>query len=90
MLMKVNKLEVVAPYKLFAEFSNGARGTHDFATMVSETGPMIEPLRDPSYFAQAFLEFGAPTWPNGFDMAPDWLHDEMKMAGELTPAVAAE
>ena len=51
---------------------------------------MIEPLRDPSYFAQAFLEFGAPTWPNGFDMAPDWLHDEMKMAGELTPAVAAE
>jgi hypothetical protein len=31
-----------------------------------------------------FLEFGAPTWPNGFDIAPEWL----KAAGELTRAAA--
>jgi hypothetical protein len=33
-----------------------------------------------------FLEFSAPTWPNGFDIAPDWLFREMELAGELTRA----
>jgi hypothetical protein len=35
-----------------------------------------------------FLEFGAPTWPNGFDIAPEWLRREMEAAGELTPVAA--
>jgi hypothetical protein len=30
-----------------------------------------------------FLEFGAPTWPNGFDVSPDWLHREMASTGKL-------
>ena len=29
---------------------------------------MIAPLRDEAYFARVFLELGAPTWPNGFDV----------------------
>jgi hypothetical protein len=36
-----------------------------------------------------FLEFGAPTWPNGLDIAPEWLRRGMEAAGELT-RVAAE
>ena len=31
---------------------------------------MVQPLKDPAYFARVFLDLGAPTWPNGFDMAP--------------------
>ena len=50
---------------------------------------MLEPLRDEAYSNRVFLEFGAPTWPNGFDIAPEWLHREMETAGELTQ-VAAE
>jgi hypothetical protein len=45
-------------------------------------------LRDPAYFDRVFLEFGAPTWPNGFDVAPEWLRREMEKAGELTRAAA--
>jgi hypothetical protein len=30
-----------------------------------------------------FLDFGALTWPNGFDIAPEWLRREMQAAGEL-------
>jgi hypothetical protein len=44
---------------------------------------MIEPLRDPDYFARVFLDHGAPTWPNSFDMSPDWLRMEMERASEL-------
>jgi hypothetical protein len=36
-----------------------------------------------------FLEFGALTWPNGFDIEPEWLRRKMEEAGELE-RVAAE
>jgi hypothetical protein len=50
---------------------------------------MIAPLRDPEFFARVTLDYGAPTWPNGYDMCPDWLRMEMEKAGELA-GVAAE
>jgi len=53
-------------------------------------GPMSEPLRDPQYFARVFLEFGAPTWPNGFDMAPEWVRRELEAAGELKQPASAK
>ena len=89
MLTKVTKLEKIGGFRLRFRFSDGSEGVHDFVALVTEPGPMLDPLRDESYFARVFLEFGAPTWPNGFDIAPDWLHREMKDAGELT-RVAAE
>jgi hypothetical protein len=54
----------------------------------NEQGPILDPLRDEAYFARVFLEFGALTWPNGYDMCPDWLRGEMEAAGELTCAAA--
>jgi hypothetical protein len=89
MLTKVTKLEKLGGFRLRVRFNDGSEGTHDFAGMVNEPGPMLEPLRDETYFARAFLEFGAPTWPNGFDIAPEWLRREMESAGELS-RVAAE
>jgi hypothetical protein len=89
MLTKVTRLEKLGGFRLRVHFNDGSRGEHDFSAMVREPGPMLEPLRDAAYFARVFLEFGAPTWPNGFDMAPEWLRREMEKAGELT-RVAAE
>ena len=88
MLTKVVELAVVPPYGLRVRFSNGQSGTRDCSQLVLEAGPMIEPLRDPTFFARAFLEFGAPTWPNGFDMSPEWLRREMAAAGELSATAA--
>jgi hypothetical protein len=90
MLPKVVELKAVGGYRLKVSFSDGRGGVHDFAGLVAEQGSMIEPLRDPDYFARVFLEMGAPTWPNGFDIAPEWLQREMVAAGELEPQVAAE
>jgi len=88
MLTKVVELEVMAPCALRVRFNNGQSGRHDCSKLVLEAGPMIEPLRDPNYFARAFLEFGAPTWPNGFDMSPEWLRREMQDARELSASAA--
>lgn len=89
MLTKVTRLEKLGGLRLRVSFNDGSEGVHDFAAMVQEPGSMIEPLRDAAYFARVFLEFGAPTWPNGFDIAPEWLRREMDAAGELRK-VAAE
>jgi Protein of unknown function (DUF2442) len=89
MLTKVTHLEKLGGFRLRVSFSDGSAGVRDFTAMVNEPGPMLEPLRDESYFSRVFLEFGAPTWPNGFDISPEWLRREMAAAGELT-RVAAE
>ena len=89
MLTKVTRLEKIGRFRLRIRFSDGSEGEHDFGAMVNEPGSMLEPLRDPAYFDRVFLEFGAPTWPNGFDISPEWLRREMAAAGELA-RVAAE
>jgi hypothetical protein len=90
MLIKVTSLEVVPPYKLAVAFNDGTRGIHDCAAMVAESKGVVGALADRTVFGQAFLDFGAPTWPNGFDMDPEWLRREMVKAGELKQAAAAE
>jgi hypothetical protein len=50
---------------------------------------MVEPLREPAMFRRAFLSFGAPAWPNGFDLDPINLHTEMEERGLLRRSAAA-
>ncbi len=89
MLTKVTRLDKLGSFRLHVRFNDGGEGVHDFAAMVQEPGSMLAPLRDEAYFERVFLEFGAPTWPNGFDIAPEWLRREMAAAKELS-RVAAE
>ncbi len=77
-------------YKLEIEFSDGTIGVRDFSSICKKTGSMAEPLKDPDYFARVFIEDGALTWPNGYDWDPIALHHDMKEAGLLRRADAAE
>jgi uncharacterized protein DUF2442 len=70
-------------HRLFVRFSNEAQGERDFAGLIAEGGPMVEPLRDAAFFARVFLDDGILTWPNGFDLDSIALHHAMKTAGEL-------
>jgi len=88
MLIKVRRLEVVGDHKLRLWFTDGSLGERDFGSELAHGGPMAEPLRDPEFFAQAFLDYGAPTWPNGYDMAPWALHQDMAREGFLRQAEA--
>jgi len=82
-MIKVAKIRVLDGYRLRATFSDGMAGEYDFSDIVEEGGTMVEPLRDPAYFARVFLEDGAPTWPNGYDVAPGWLRREIETRGPL-------
>lgn len=72
-LNKVLQVAVVGRFGLAVRFQDGASGVHDCSDLVRRDGAVMIPLRDPSYFAEVRLEHGAPTWPNGYDMCPDWL-----------------
>jgi hypothetical protein len=71
-------------YRLFLEFSDGVAGEVDVRPRLF--GPMFEPLLDAALFAKVELdEFGAPSWPNGADLAPDALHEELKRTARSQP-----
>lgn len=89
-MIKVARIKYLGGYRLRATFSDGMAGEHDFSAIVHESGPMVEPLRDPAFFARVFLEDGAPTWPNGYDAAPGWLRREIEAAGPLSRDTAAQ
>lgn len=82
-MIDVINLKVLPKMQLAVAFSDGSSGVYDARAMLAEEGPMVAPLRNKAYFARVFIEAGAPTWPNGFDIAPDWLRHEMTTAGAL-------
>jgi hypothetical protein len=88
--VRVKKLKRLGDWRLKLWFSDGRAGEWDFSDLATrETGPMVEPFKDPAYFDRVFLEFGALTWPNGYDWAPDALHADMAAAGVLKVESAA-
>jgi hypothetical protein len=83
-LVRVRRFSRLGPYRLKLWFTDGQAGEWDFSELIRDRGPMVEPFKEPAYFDRVFLEFGALTWPNGFDWAPDALHADMAAAGALS------
>jgi hypothetical protein len=42
--------------------------------------PIYEPLKAPDYFARFAVEYDTLVWPNGADIAPEFLYDGVKSA----------
>lgn len=83
MVLKVTGIRAKVPFRLDVQFSDGAHGTHDASGWVNERTELVVPLRERDYFARVDLANGVPTWPNHFDLAPEWLREEMAKRGEL-------
>jgi hypothetical protein len=82
-MIDVVSVKPMGGFTLRVAFSDGSSGLHDFSSTTSRDGEMVRPLKDPAFFARVFVELGALTWPNGFDIDPIALHDRMAEAGEL-------
>ena len=87
-MIEITKVEHVSDFRLRVHFSDGSVGERDFSSLLTRSGSMVQPLKDPAYFARAFVELGALAWPNGYDLDPIELHDDMARAGELTREAA--
>lgn len=83
-MIKISSIESRGGYRLFLRFSDGSEDERDFSDLIAERGSLVEPLRDPAYFARAFTEDGSSlAWPNGLDLDAEVLHQQMKAAGLL-------
>jgi Protein of unknown function (DUF2442) len=87
-IVKILKVEKLGGFRVRLYFSDGTEGDRDFSDVIAEGGTMIEPLKTQKYFARVFLQLGALTWPNGFDLDSIALHSEMKSAGALRRTAA--
>jgi hypothetical protein len=88
-MVDVLRVKALDGHRLWLRFSDGNEGIRDFGDLLASGGTMVQPLQAPDYFARAFVEMGAVTWPNGFDLDPINLYMELRDAGALT-RVAAE
>ena len=87
-MIDVVSVKPLGGFRLRIGFSDGSSGEHDFSSTAARNGEMVQPLRDPVFFARVFVELGALTWPNGYDLDPIALHDRMAAAGELSREAA--
>jgi hypothetical protein len=77
-LVDITNVEVVGPQRLRLRFADGTVGDVEFAN--HEWRGVLEPLRDPAYFARVRVdpESGTVVWPNGVDLAPEPLYEEAR------------
>ncbi len=64
---------------MWLRFRDGTVGEIDLAPVLN--GPVFEPLREPQYFRTFSVhpEFHTLVWPNGADLAPEFLHDNIRV-----------
>jgi hypothetical protein len=87
-MVDVLRLRPLEGHRLWLRFTDGSEGVRDLSGVISKGGEMVEPLKSKDYFDRVFVELGAPTWPNGFDLDPINLYMQMRDAGELSREAA--
>ncbi len=72
-ILHVTEVHPIGGHRLAVAFSDGTRREVDLTDELD--GEVFEPLRDPRAFAEAFLDPETRTvaWPNGADLAPEFL-----------------
>lgn len=80
MLPRIIAARYLRDYTLWLRFSDGLEGDVDLAQELH--GPVFEPLRDRNVFSQLRLhpELHTVVWPNGADLAPEFLRERVKLA----------
>jgi hypothetical protein len=88
-MIKLIALEPLDKASLALTFSDGSHGVWSAAELLAHDTVLTRSLRDPAYFARAFIEAGALAWPNGLELAPWTLQNDLREARLLKRAKAA-
>ena len=75
---RIKALSVLPDYRLAVTFMDSTNGIADFSAILTakECG-IFEALKDKACFDRACLELGVVTWPNGLDIDPAWMYEEV-------------
>ena len=78
---EVISVEYRRDYVFRVAFDDGLEGDVDLAEYL-DAGPVFAPLKDLTFFRQASIEGGTIAWPNGADIAPETLYEEVELANK--------
>ncbi len=67
----VKKVKPLPEHKLYVELENGKKGIFDVSPYINRG--VLEELKNPNYFNQVYIQFGALTWPHEQDIDPETL-----------------
>jgi len=83
MFLHVNSVRHLRDFVLHVELSDGSAITVDLANELD--GEVFEPLKDPRLFEKVRVnpETGTIEWPNGADLAPEFLQKIGKDAEQV-------
>ena len=80
---RVAKVSVLPNYCLSVVFMDGLEGLVDLNALIhSSQAGVFAVLANSQLFMQAYISFGAVTWPGEIDLAPDAMYDEIKAHGK--------
>ncbi|MGH8608144.1 MAG: DUF2442 domain-containing protein [Gammaproteobacteria bacterium] len=75
MYWDVKSVKPLSDYRIYVEIEDGRKGTFDLKPYLDHG--VFRELRDLHYFNRVDILFGAVTWPNEQDIAPETLLAEM-------------
>jgi hypothetical protein len=82
---RVTALSVLPGYRLAVTFRDGASGIVDLSRVRPDPSQgVFAALADPRFFEQARMELGAITWPNGADLDPLWMYEQIAESEDKT------
>ena len=69
---RLQSVRLLGEQRLSLHFHDGLIAELNFFDWLDEHRALMnDPLLDEAFFAQVFLDHGALSWPNGFDLHPD-------------------
>jgi len=78
-LNEVTHVEYRGGHVYRLRFDDGLEGEIDFSEYLGR-GPVFEAFADLAFFRQARVEGGTIVWPNGVDIAPETLYEQVRRA----------
>jgi len=83
---RIAAVEALEGFVLAIRFLDGLEGKADLSALIaSPMAGVFAELRDHALFAQAGIEGGVVTWPNGLDLAPDAMYRAIQQSGLFRP-----
>ena len=80
MYWDVNIVKSKPEYKIYVEIKDGRKGLFYMKPYLDKG--VFKELKNVNYFNQMDILFGAVTWPNEQDIAPETLVSEMKLVDQ--------